>query len=114
MKPDISPEHDQIPDEMANDVGQLMAALTQKYANQPRLLALTLTRNLGAFIAIMTKKPEVGLANAAQVLLATPHALIRAEHFGYTLGPSEVDKLVKPADIGDLIHIGVDPRSKRK
>lgn len=114
MTPDITPQADVISEEMATDVAKLMGALAQKYANRPRVLALALTRNLGVFIAVMTKKPEIGLANAAQILLNTPHAEIRADHFGYTLGVSEVDKLVKPADIGDLIHIGSDPRSKRK
>ncbi len=108
--PDITPQTATISEEMSDDVGRMMGALSVKYQRQPRVLALALTRSLGVFIALNTDDTLEALGRAALVLANTPHEEIRKDHFGHTLG---VDKTLKAPETGDLYHLGIDPKSKR-
>lgn len=73
-------------EECAFDTGQMMAALMAKYKRQPGILAHCLTDSLGAYVAMVSDKPQQSLENIAERLKVVDHAQIRTRFFGWRIG----------------------------
>ena len=72
--------------ECALDVGKMMAALMAKYKRQPGMLAHCLVDSLGAYVAMVSDKPQESLEKIAERLKVVDHAQIRTRFFGWRIG----------------------------
>lgn len=92
-------------DELSEDIGMLMSALTTKYGPKaPRELGIGLARSLGLYIALAAKSPREALDEAAALIRNTPFGKLKAMHFGYQLGAND-SKVLKPK-LGDVVRMG--------
>lgn len=98
-------------DELADDVGQLMAALTTKYRKAPRELAIALARSLGLYIALAAKDPRAALDEAAALVRNTPFGKLKTMHFGSTLAEGGV-RLVKPTP-EQVVRTGIETLQRK-